>query len=158
MKLFTDIDLSETARVTRLFLEHDFQHCIQLLGADKMSLKSPQWSFEPKSPSAGNHQEKAVINQIASENVVNCIVTTIRNCASSPKKPSQQILSGLYIDSLSNWDLAEKLGYEHAQFMRLKKSALCEFADRFEHWKIIYNLAELPTLIVYEGKNQMIQT
>ena len=60
-----------------------------------------------------------------------CVKPAINNCTSRQEKPYKLILELKYLKHLSSWDVANRIGYGHTQFNKLRKQALLQFADVF---------------------------
>ncbi|MGL5885827.1 MAG: hypothetical protein ACRCY2_07350, partial [Bombilactobacillus sp.] len=61
-----------------------------------------------------------------------------------------------YIKRLDDYKIYERLGYQKAQYYRLKSSALLEFAERLDYWRQ-QDQADLPDLRVYEKNKPVMQ-
>ncbi|MCQ2570381.1 MAG: hypothetical protein MJ139_05770 [Limosilactobacillus sp.] len=145
MKFWNDINESETIRQVNEFLTTEFEQALRLSGESRDGISSPQWSFEPSGGGYGNSQERRMERVVIAGNVVKATVETIRSCSATNSK----VLIDLYLNSLSEWQVASKLGYTPEHFSRkVKPSALFEFADRYEVYSTMRNCYE--DLHVYE--------
>ncbi len=145
MKFWNDIDEEATTSKVSEFLTVDFEQALRLSGESRDGISSPQWSFEPSGGGYGNSQERRMERVVIAGNVVKATVETIRSCSAINSK----VLTDLYLNSLSEWQVASKLGYTPEHFSRkVKPSALFEFADRYEVYSTMRNCYE--DLHVYE--------
>lgn len=145
-----ELDSRLTARKADQYLKHDFERYLRLCGAHRADISSPSMSGMPSGTFA-NHQEGKLVDGLYAASVVDCIKHTIANCSDYDiRKPYKQILIDYYIRGLQNFKIAQKIGYSERQFDHKKQMALCEFADRFEYWKIVYHVQDQPCLQVMQ--------
>lgn len=133
------IDERGTAHNVDLFLTKDLEKALRFSGESRDGISSPQWSFEPSGGGYGNSQERRVGKVVTASNMVKAIADTIRNC----DELNSKILFQCYIDEMKDWQVATKLGYTKEHFSRqIKRSALVEFADRYEVYGRFYHVYE----------------
>ncbi|WP_201336161.1 ArpU family phage packaging/lysis transcriptional regulator [Lactobacillus nasalidis] len=149
-----EVDPQKTGEAVDRYLKHDFERYLRLSGKHRTDISSPSMNGMP-SGSPGNAQEAKIIEGTYAGQVVNAIVATIQNCSDFDyRKPYKQILVDYYIRGLQNFKIAQKIGYSDRQFDFKKRMAQCEFADRFEYWKIVYHVQDQPCLqIMQRAKN-----
>lgn len=146
-----EIDPKGTGARVDSYLKHDFERYLRLSGKHRTDISSPSLSGMPGGGSSGNSQENKLIEGAYASQVVEAIAATIRNCSDyDERKPYKQILIDYYIRGLQNFKIAQKIGYSERQFDHKKQMALCEFADRFEYWKIVYHVQDQPCLQVMQ--------
>ena len=151
MSFMLEIDAQKTAERVDRYLKHDFEHYLRLSGKHRTDISSPTLSGMPGGGSNGNSQENKVIEGAYAGQVVAAIAATIRNCSDyDERKPYKRILIDYYINGLQNFKIAQKIGYSERQFDYKKKMAQCEFADRFEYWKIVYQVQDQPCLQIMQ--------
>ncbi|MFD1286236.1 hypothetical protein [Lactobacillus melliventris] len=56
----------------------------------------------------------------------------IEQCADSSKQPFRTIFKSLYIEELTDWQVAAKVQYSDSIYSDLKHYALCQFADTID--------------------------
>ena len=62
----------------------------------------------------------------------------------------RQILYYSYIKNISNYVIAERLGYQMTRYYELKNRALVEFAERMELWRK-RDHSSLKSLLVFDN-------
>lgn len=150
MSFILEIDAQKTAERVDRYLKHDFERYLRLSGKHRTDISSPSLSGMPGG-SNGNGQENKVIEGAYAGQVVAAIAATIRNCSDcDERKPYKRILIDYYIKGLQNFKIAQKIGYSERQYDYKKKMAQCEFADRFEYWKIVYQVQDQPCLQIMQ--------
>ena len=151
MNFMLEVDSQKTAERVDRYLKHDFERYLRLSGKHRTDISSPSLSGMPGGGSNGNSQENKVIEGAYAAQVVAAIAATIRNCSDyDERKPYKRILIGYYIKGLNNFKIAQEIGYSERQFDCKKRMALCEFADRFEYWKIVYQVQDQPCLQIMQ--------
>lgn len=150
MSFMQEIDAQKTAERVDRYLKHDFERYLRLSGKHRTDISSPSLSGMPGG-SNGNSQENKVIEGAYAGQVVAAIAATIQNCSDyDERKPYKRILIDYYIEGLQNFKIAQEIGYSERQFDYKKKMALCEFADRFEFWKTVYQVQDQPCLQIMQ--------
>lgn len=150
MSFLLEVDPKKTGERVDRYLKHDFERYLRLSGKHRTDISSPSLSGMPGG-SNGNSQESKVIEGAYAEQVVAAIAATIRNCSDyDERKPYKQILIDYYIKGMQNFKIAQRIGYSERQFDHKKQMALCEFADRFEYWKIVYQVQDQPCLQIMQ--------
>ncbi|KRM91703.1 ArpU family phage packaging/lysis transcriptional regulator [Fructilactobacillus florum] len=124
MELIDEIDERKTITNVKKWLNFSFPKLVMSAGLDAASLKSPSITDMPTDPTHGNANEAKVIRMIDNQQKVSEVMRALRGY----KHTSKVILYGIYVDNISNWQLADKLGYSHTRFNELKSQALLEFA------------------------------
>lgn len=143
-----ELDPRLTARKVDQYLKHDFERYLRECGAHRSDISSPSMSGMP-SGTIANHQEDKVLEGLYAASVVDCIKHTIANCADGDvRKPYKIILVDYYIKGMQGFKIAQIIGYSDRQFANKKQMALCEFADRFEYWKLVFKVQDQPCLQV----------
>ena len=151
MSFMLEVDCQKTAERVDRYLKHDFERYLRLSGKHRTDVSSPTLPGMPGGGSNGNSQENKVIEGAYAGQVVAAIAATIRNCSDyDERKPYKRILIDYYINGLQNFKIAQKIGYSERQFDYKKKMAQCEFADRFEYWKIVYQVQDQPCLQIMQ--------
>ena len=141
-----ELDPQLTARKADQYLKHDFERYLRLCGAHRADISSPIMSGMP-SGTIANHEEEKLIEGLYAASVVDCIKHTIANCSDCDiRKPYKIILVDCYLNGMQGFKIAQKIGYSDRQFANKKRMALCEFADRFEYWKIVFKVQDQPCL------------
>lgn len=158
------INQRATASKVRGFLKHDFERYLSYAGLnptdlsviDSTHLSSPKMDASGVSARGGiNHQEASTLRIMEAEKACYAVVKAIDNCRDSSRTPYRTILRECYLKGLDDQKVMVLLGYEHSWFDRLKRRAECEFADRWDKWKLAYSVDYLKDLHVYlrEGKD-----
>ncbi|MBT8853749.1 hypothetical protein BTH55_02995 [Lactobacillus delbrueckii subsp. bulgaricus] len=142
-----EIDAQKTARRVDRYLKYDFERYLRLCGAHRADISSPSMSGMP-SGTIANHQEDKVVEGLYAASVVDCIRQTIANCSDDIHEPYKTILVDYYLKGMQGFKIAQKVGYSDRQFATKKQLALCEFADRFEYWKQVFEAQDEPCLQV----------
>ncbi len=148
-------DYYETARKAKQFLNHNFQHYLNLCGMHRNQLSSPQLSPAPGS-TYQNGVEKSVIAEAQDDidiaeparRAVSAIYRSMDNCTDTMLKPYRRILLGTFIEGKTIPQLSLETHLSEKSISTKKNDALCEFADRLEFWKRVYKCPEIPNLIV----------
>lgn len=150
MSFLLEVDCQKTAERVDRYLKHDFERYLRLSGKHRTDISSPSLSGMPGG-SYGNGPENKVIEGIYAGQVVAAIAATIENCSCcDERRPYKRILIDYYIKGLQNFKIAQEIGYSERQFDYKKKMAQCEFADRFEYWKIVYQVQDQPCLQIMQ--------
>ncbi|MCT3465896.1 hypothetical protein EFR21_01580 [Lactobacillus delbrueckii subsp. bulgaricus] len=155
MSFMLEIDAQKTAERVDRYLKHDFERYLRLSGKHRTDISSPSLSGMPGG-SNGNSQENKVIEGAYAGQVVAAVAATIRNCSDyDERKPYKRILIDYYIKGMQGFKIAQKIGYSDRQFANKKRLALCEFADRFEYWKLVFKVQDQPCLQVPKNAQSM---
>ena len=128
------IDYNETAKNARKFLSKGINKYLYKAGMHRNQLKSPTLNLAGSGSSGGNHAEDKIINGMEATRMCHCIKDTLDNC----EPLTYQIISAVYLDELKDWQMADKLCYSSSQYQNIKRTALCEFAERFEGFETRY--------------------
>lgn len=129
------IDYNETAKNARSFLSKGINKYLYKAGMHRNQLKSPALNLAGGGSSGGNHAEDKIINGMESIRMCRCIKDTLENC----EPLTYQIISAVYLEGLKDWQMADKLSYSPSQYQNIKRTALCEFAERFEGFETRYS-------------------
>lgn len=140
MDLFPNINYKKTAINVRSYLDTKLPRLLRMVNESPASLKSPMFSDMPVNHDGDNHNEEKLIRYIAAKDILNGISLALNNCSQT----AFTILEGKYIKELSDWQIAQNIGYSKARYFQLKDEAFNEFADRLEMQK------SCPDLHVYE--------
>lgn len=150
-----ELDQRLTARKVDQYLKHDFERYLRESGAHRTDISSPSMSGMPGGTIA-NQQEDKVLEGLYAASVVECIKHTIANCSDYDiRKPYKIILVDYYLKGMQGFKIAQKIGYSDRQFANKKRLALCEFADRFEYWKLVFKVQDQPCLQVPKNAQSM---
>lgn len=149
--LFSEKKLNklDTAQRVKDFFENDFDHYLNLAGAHRTDISSPTMDITGISAHGINHQDASMAINIDAANCVLAVDHTISSCSNSGERPYGTILYYSYIKNLSNYVIAERLGYQMSRYYELKNRALVEFAERMELWRKRDNTS-INTLCVFE--------
>lgn len=134
MDLGLGIDYNTTAANARRFLSKGINRYLYQAGMHRNQLKSPTMSLTGGSHGGGNHTEDQIIKGMEATRMCHCIKDTLENC----EPLTYQIISAVYLDGLKDWQMADKLSYSPSQYQNIKRTALCEFAERFEGFETRY--------------------
>lgn len=152
-----DIDQKATANRVRRFLDYNFEHYLSFAGLnasdlsviDDTHLSSPKMDASGVSAHGGiNYTEQSFNRIIEAEKACKAIYRTIKNCRNGERTPYQTILSENYLHHKPDINIQAMLGYSSSRYDVLKRRALCEFADRFDKWKLYYGIEYLEDLHV----------
>nr|WP_302426969.1 ArpU family phage packaging/lysis transcriptional regulator [Limosilactobacillus mucosae] len=135
MDLGLGIDYNETAKNARKFLSKGINKYLYKAGMHRNQLKSPTLNLASSGSSGGNHAEDKIINGMEASRMCRCIKDTLDNC----EPLTYQIISAVYLEGLKDWQMADKLSYSPSQYQNIKRTALCEFAERFEGFESRYS-------------------
>ena len=135
MDLGLGIDYNETAKNARKFLSKGINKYLYKAGMHRNQLKSPTLNLAGSGSSGGNHADDKIINGMEASRMCRCIKDTLDNC----EPLTYQIISAVYLDDLKDWQMADKLSYSPSQYQNIKRTALCEFAERFEGFETRYS-------------------
>ncbi|MFV4903510.1 ArpU family phage packaging/lysis transcriptional regulator [Lactobacillus delbrueckii] len=150
-----ELDQRLTARKVDQYLKHDFERYLRESGAHRTDISSPSMSGMPGGTIA-NQQEDKLLEGLYAASVVDCIKRTIANCSDGDiRKPYKIILVDYYLKGMQGFKIAQKIGYSDRQFANKKRLALCEFADRFEYWKLVFKVQDQPCLQVPKNAQSM---
>lgn len=132
MDLFDEeVDELATSKNVKHFLSKIFPRLIMLSGLDSTQLQSPTLSDMPTSKPVGNSNEKKIINMLEAQRIVKEVIKSMKCC----RGHSSTILFDVYVLEVSAVKIEMKIGFSQAQFYRLKKKALLDFADAFMYEK-----------------------
>ncbi|TVV13672.1 hypothetical protein FOF62_00495 [Lactobacillus jensenii] len=145
-----DIDTEKTARIVERFLTHDLERYLRYAGKHRLDLASPEADITGISGSNGNAQEIKLLRNLEAQAIVKAVDLTLLNCSNSSRTPVQTILVELYVKEKSNWAVAQMVGYSSSRFREIKRYALCEFADRFDHWQVVAKVGKFIDLHCYK--------
>ena len=134
MDLGLGIDSKETAANVRRFWTHGINRYLYQAGLHRNQLKSPTLSLAGGGGTNGNHAEDRLISGMQAQRMCDCIRDTLENC----EPLTYQIISAVYLEGLKDWQMADKLSYSPSQYQNIKRTALCEFAERFEGFETRY--------------------
>ncbi|UNL61940.1 ArpU family phage packaging/lysis transcriptional regulator [Limosilactobacillus mucosae] len=138
MDLGLGIDYNATAANVRRFLSKGINRYLYQAGMHRNQLKSPTMSLTGSSHGGGNHTEDQIIKGMEATRMCHCIKDTLENC----EPLTYQIISAVYLDDLKDWQMADKLCYSPSQYQNIKRSCMCEFAERFEGFERRYGFDE----------------
>ena len=146
-----DIDQKLTAQKVRDFFKYNFEHYLIRAGYHRIDLSSPQLDPTGIMSHSGNSAEAKMATIFEAQDKCQAVYHAIDQCADSSKQPFRTILKSLYIDELSDWQVAAKVQYSDSRYGDLKRYALCQFADTIDTWKLIYNV-KIPELKVSKNR------
>ena len=135
MDLGLGIDYNETAKNARKFLSKGINKYLYKAGMHRNQLKSPTLNLAGSGSSGGNHAEDKIINGMEATRMCHCIKDTLENC----EPLTYRIIVAVYIEDIKDWQMADKLCYSPSQYQNIKRTALCEFAERFEGFETRYS-------------------
>lgn len=150
--LFSESKLnrSDTALNVKTFFENDFDHYLNLAGAHRADISSPTMDITGIATHGLNSQDERMAVNIDAANCVTAVDHTISSCSNSGEKPYGTILYYSYIKNISNYVIAERLGYQMTRYYELKNRALVEFAERMELWRK-RDHSSLKSLLVFDN-------
>lgn len=134
MDLGLGIDYNTTAANVRRFLSKGINRYLYQAGMHRNQLKSPTMSLTGGSHGGGNHTEDQIIKGMEATRMCHCIKDTLENC----EPLTYQIIVAVYIEDIKDWQMADKLCYSPSQYQNIKRSCMCEFAERFEGFEKRY--------------------
>lgn len=134
MDLGLGIDYNATAANVRRFLSKGINRYLYQAGMHRNQLKSPTMSLTGGSHGGGNHTEDQIIKGMEATRMCHCIKDTLENC----EPLTYQIIVAVYIEDIKDWQMADKLCYSPSQYQNIKRSCMCEFAERFEGFEKRY--------------------
>lgn len=143
-----------TAKNVRKFFDTKFQKYLNFSGKHRTDLSSPLLDPTGVSSHGVNHQENKEIISTDAGNCVKAINDAIIDCSNSGSKPYASILYYCYIEELFDWQISQKLGYSKTRYLKLKKEALIEFAERLEYWKKQDKATDIKRLLVFYEDNK----
>lgn len=145
------IDKVKTAQAVKDFFADDFNHYLNLANKHLSDISSP--TLDPNNVGSHdvlNHQDERMAVNIDAANCVTAVDHTISSCSNSGEKPYGTILYYSYIKNISNYVIAERLGYQMTRYYELKNRALIEFAERMELWRK-RDHSSLKSLLVFDN-------
>lgn len=150
--LFSESKLnrSDTALKVKAFFENDLDHYLNLAGAHRADISSPTMDITGIATHGLNSQDERMAVNIDAANCVTAVDHTISSCSNSGEKPYGTILYYSYIKNISNYVIAERLGYQMTRYYELKNRALVEFAERMELWRK-RDHSSLKSLLVFDN-------
>ena len=134
MDLGLGIDYNTTAANVRRFLSKGINRYLYQAGMHRNQLKSPTMSLTGGSHGGGNHTEDQIIKGMEATRMCHRIKDTLENC----EPLTYQIIVAVYIEDIKDWQMADKLCYSPSQYQNIKRSCMCEFAERFEGFEKRY--------------------
>lgn len=146
----TKLNKLETAQAVKAFFEKDFDHYLNLAGAHRTDISSPTMDITGIATHGLNSQDERMAVNIDAANCVTAVDHTISSCSNSGEKPYGTILYYSYIKNISNYVIAERLGYQMTRYYELKNRALVEFAERMELWRK-RDHSSLKSLLVFDN-------
>ena len=146
-----DIDQKKTAQKVRNFFKYNFEHYLIRAGYHRTDLSSPQLDPTGIMSHGGNSAENKMASIFDAQDKCQAVYHAIEKCADSSKQPFRTILKSLYIEELTDWQVAAKVQYSDSRYSDLKRYALCQFADTIDTWKTIYNV-KIPELKVFKNR------
>lgn len=144
------LNRSDTALKVKAFFENDFDHYLNLAGAHRADISSPTMDITGIATHGLNSQDERMAVNIDAANCVTAVDHTISSCSNSGEKPYGTILYYSYIKNISNYVIAERLGYQMTRYYELKNRALVEFAERMELWRK-RDHSSLKSLLVFDN-------
>lgn len=146
------IDVKATCRKVDRYLKHDLEHYLRESGRHRTDISSPALSGMP-SGSKDNVLERKIVAGAYASLVVDAVMATIANCDNDAdfRRPNRTILTNYYFKGMTNWQVAQAIGYSERRYDQKKALALCEFADRFEYFKKVYHVEDQPKLQVQKS-------
>lgn len=152
--LIREIDKDATIKEAKHFLKYDLDHYLNLSGNHRLYLSSPRMDVTGVSGGSGiNHTEDKVITDTAAGICVKCIEDTINDCSHL----NAELLYDRYVKQIPTGKIMSSFGYAEAQYYRLHKEALYEFAQRLKYWNK-RDHADCPQLIVYKDDENTPET
>lgn len=144
------MDEKKTADKVRKFLDKDFERYLVDSGQHRLDLRSPILDPTGVSAHGKNYQEEKMIRNLKAEFAVKTVADTIGNLTDTlhTKKPQpyKTIIYRSYILEMYDKQIYQGLHYSSTNYGLLKNKALCEFAERFEFWKVRDHATDLPDL------------
>lgn len=162
--LFKQIDDYKTAAKAGYFLDHDFQKIKDFSGISATDLSSPL--LDPSgvvNHSHVNRQDIAFLAQAAqykdietARNTVKAVFEAIQSCSNGARRPYGTLLYLRYIKFDFDTNVYSKMGYSSSHYYKLRRQALCQFAEILPVKKLEYrdkNYTFIPDLLVYKNKS-----
>lgn len=133
MDLFLDEEIDEVAtrKNVKKFFEKIFPRLVMLSGLDSTQLKSPIVTDMPTNKTVENSNEEKIINMLEAQRIVKEVIKSMK-CV---RGHGSTILFDIYVLEASNVKTAMKIGFGQANYYRLKRKALLDFADAFMYEK-----------------------
>lgn len=145
MALLPELNKTATAANVRDFFHKQWPRYLNRAGTTVNMLKSPSFDPMPKSPSFENSQEIKMMNIFDAQQSIACVMETIRSC----REQHSRVLIYSFIDCLTDWKIAQKMGYSDSQEQRIKLMACCEFAERLTYFQAKWD-TDLPDMQSFE--------
>lgn len=155
--LVEQIDKKKTIKKTKKFLEKDFRLLINYSGMPVSDLSSPLLDPTGVHGSKGiNHAEIQFMHDIAKEdkikaceNAVKAVVEAINSCADTEREPYKTILFRRYVKNDFDLWIYQDLQLSKSSYIRMKKSALLELAQRIGCYRNIFGAQGLIPKLLY---------
>lgn len=160
--LFKQIDDYKTAAKAGYFLDHEFQKIKNYSGISATDLSSPL--LDPSgviNHSHVNRQDIAFLTQAeqyadieAARNTVKAVFEAIQSCSNGSRHPYGTLLYFRYIKFDFDTNVYSKMGYSSSHYYKLRRQALCQFAEILPVKKLQYqykNYNLIPDLLVYKN-------
>lgn len=160
--LFKQIDDYKTAAKAGYFLDHEFQKIKNYSGISATDLSSPL--LDPSgviNHSHVNRQDIAFLTQAeqyadieAARNTVKAVFEAIQSCSNGSRHPYGPLLYLRYIKFDFDTNVYSKMGYSSSHYYKLRRQALCQFAEILPVKKLQYqykNYNLIPDLLVYKN-------
>ena len=160
--LFKQIDDYKTAAKAGYFLDHEFQKIKNYSGISATDLSSPL--LDPSgviNHSHVNRQDIAFLTQAeqyaeieAARNTVKAVFEAIQSCSNGSRHPYGTLLYLRYIKFDFDTNVYSKMGYSSSHYYKLRRQALCQFAEILPVKKLQYqykNYNLIPDLLVYKN-------
>lgn len=160
--LFKQIDDYKTAAKAGYFLDHEFQKIKNYSGISATDLSSPL--LDPSGVINHSHvnlQDIAFLTQAeqyadieAARNTVKAVFEAIQSCSNGSRHPYGTLLYLRYIKFDFDTNVYSKMGYSSSHYYKLRRQALCQFAEILPVKKLQYqykNYNLIPDLLVYKN-------
>lgn len=145
----TELDNVKTAKNVRIFLKTVFPDYLIEAGYHRTDIKVNkinQNGFVSHTNAAPDGRMKHIYTM---QNKCKAVYQAIAGLPDSSKKPFKRILTGVYLEELEDWKVANKLGYCRSRYWELKQQACCQFARSLIFQKTMYDV-EIPDLQVFK--------
>ncbi|RVU70028.1 MULTISPECIES: ArpU family phage packaging/lysis transcriptional regulator [Lactobacillus] len=150
-----EIDEYETIKNVNKLLTKDFDRYLNFSGSHRTDLSSPMLDPTGASSHGGvNHTEEQLVNGTAAANCVSAISDAINDCDKSPDNPHALFLYYRYVKKMTTTAIGNALGFQDAQYYRLRKDSMLEFAQRMEIWKKRNHATDIRELIVWKDNSE----
>lgn len=136
---FFAYDEDETARHVDTFFKN-FKRIARMAGEDPSALKSPVITDMPVNHDGSNHVEDRLVDHANATDLAPKIMHDVRFALSHISQRSKTIIIGVYIDGLSQSEMADRLLCSPSSLKHYKKVALNEFADSLSSPKTVLKI------------------